>query len=322
MPPSGLNATLVYTALMWPRGDVLIRDFDDKAWVRTVYFIDKGTCTPFVGAGASADKLPLAGDLAASLAHEYNFPFDDDRDLARVTQFAAIHEEDRQYVKQRVVDNMFAGVQSPDFRAHDEPYALLADLKLPIYITTNYDDFMYEALADRGRAPLRAICPWYTEDRSEIRQATALFREKTGFNPDSTRPIVYHLHGHRSVPESLVLTEDDYIDFLVRMSGDPGLLPPVIQSSLTSKMLLFVGYSLADWTFRVIFRGLLSTRPPLASRSHVSVQLPPPAHGPGDERPLRIQEYLDSYFKQQHIWICWEDARAFSAELRRRWEAR
>ena len=124
------------------------------------------------------------------------------------------------------------------------------------------------------------------------------------------------------MPESLVLTEDDYIDFLVRMSGDPGLLPPVIQSSLTSKMLLFVGYSLADWTFRVIFRGLLSTRPPQATHSHVSVQLPPPVHGSGDERPLRIQEYLDSYFERQNIWICWEDARAFSAELRRRWEAR
>jgi SIR2-like domain len=301
---------------------VLTRDFDDNAWNRTVYFIDKGTCTPFVGAGASADKLPLAGELAASIARDNNFPFDDDRDLARVTQFAAIRGGSRQYVKQQVVDNMFASVQLPDFRAHDEPYAVLADLKLPIYITTNYDDFMYEALADRGRAPVRAICPWYTKDRTEIRQATALFRENTGFNPDSTRPIVYHLHGHRSVPESLVLTEDDYIDFLVRVSGDPKLLPPVIQSSLTSKMLLFVGYSLADWTFRVIFRGLLSTRPPGSTHAHVSVQLPPSAHGPGDERPLRIQEYLDRYFEQQNIWICWEDARAFSAELRRRWEDR
>ena len=61
-----------------------------------------------------------------------------------------------------------------------------------------------------------------------------------------------------------MLTEDDYIDFLVRVSGDPNLLPPVIQEALASKMLLFVGFSLADWTFRVIFGGLLSARPPLA----------------------------------------------------------
>jgi hypothetical protein len=213
-------------------------------------------------------------------------------------------------------------VQLPDFRAQDQPHALLADLRLPIYITTNYDDFMYQALLDRGRAPQRAICPWYTKNQAEIREATALFRKDAGYNPESMRPIVYHLHGHYTIPESLVVTEDDYIDFLVRLSGDPGLLPPVIQSALMSKMLLFVGYGLADWTFRVIFRGLLSTRPPWAGHSHVSVQLPPSSSGALDERPARIQEYLGRYFGEQNISICWKAARDFSAELRRRWDER
>jgi hypothetical protein len=300
----------------------LIRTFDDNAWRRTVYEIAKGACTPFIGAGASADHLPLASQLAATLAKEYNFPFDNHGDLAHVSQFAAVSEGSRQFVKQRLADDMFAEVQNPDFRVPDQPHALLADLRLPVYITTNYDDFMYEALADRGRAPQRAICPWYTSDRSEVEEATALFRRDGGYNPDSTRPIVYHLHGHYSIPESLVLTEDDYIDFLVRVSADPGLLPPVIRKSLTSNMLLFVGYRLADWTFRVIFRGLLSTRAPFSGHSHVSVQHPPLPEGPDDERPLRIQEYLGRYFEQQNICICWKTARDFSAELRRRWEVR
>ena len=300
----------------------MIREFDDNAWKRTVYLIAKDKCTPFIGAGASAEHLPVAGALAAVLAKDYGFPFDNDRDLARVTQFAAVREGSRQYIKERLADEMFANVSLPDFRALDEPYALLADLHLPVYITTNYDDLMYEALKDRGRAPLRAICPWYTTDRTEVEEATALFREAAGYNPDSNRPIIYHLHGHHDTPESLVLTEDDYIDFLVRISADPELLPAIIQKSLSSKMLLFVGYSLEDWTFRVIFRGLLSARPPLAGHSHVSVQLPPLAENPEDERPHRMQEYLDRYFERQNISICWETARAFSAELRRRWETR
>lgn len=300
----------------------MIRAFDEGAWRRTVYEIAKGACTPFIGAGASADYLPLASSLAAALAKEYYFPFDDHADLAHVSQFAAVSEGSRQFVKQRLADDMFTDGHLPDFRAPDQPHALLADLRLPIYITTNYDDFMYKALADRGRAPQRAICPWYTSDRNEIEEATSLFRQDAGYNPDSARPIVYHLHGHYSIPESLVVTEDDYIDFLVRVSADPGLLPPVIRRSLTSKMLLFVGYRLADWTFRVIFRGLLSTRPPFSGHSHVSVQLPPSAEGPADERPLRIQEYMSKYFEQQNIFICWQTAREFSAELRRRWEAR
>jgi hypothetical protein len=300
----------------------VIRAFDDNAWQQTVFLIAKNKCTPFVGAGASAEHLPIAGDLAAALAAEYDFPFDDDRDLARVSQFAAVREGNRQYIKERLADDMFASVSLPDFRVPDEPHALLADLRLPVYVTTNYDDLMYEALADRGRAPQRAICPWYTTDRAEVEEATILFRKAAGYNPDSDRPIVYHLHGHHSKPESLVLTEDDYIEFLVRVSADPKLLPAVIQRSLSSKMLLFVGYSLEDWTFRVIFRGLLSTRPPLAGHSHVSVQLPPLAERSDDERPIRMQEYLDRYFAQQNISICWETARAFSAELRRRWETR
>lgn len=299
----------------------LLRVFDEEAWKRTVYWIKVRRCTPFIGAGASAEHVPVAGDLAEALAREYRYPFDDARDLARVSQFAAVEAGDRQYVKQKFTDDMFTNISVPDFRAPDEPYGLLADLKLPVYLTTNYDDFMYQALEDRGRKPLRAICPWYTTDEWEVEQATSLFQEAAGYDPDNARPIVYHLHGHHSTPESLVLTEDDYIDFLVRVSGDPKLLPPVIRQSLASQMLLFIGYSLADWTFRVIFRGLLSARPTLAQVAHVSVQLPPSARDTADDRPLRVQEYLESYFAEQRISICWKTAREFSDELRRKWEA-
>lgn len=298
----------------------MIRVFDDDAWKRTVYLIRTGECTPFIGAGASADHVPVAGDLAEALAREYRFPFDENRDLARVAQFAAIREGSRMYVKKRFADDLLAGSPRPDYRDPEDPHALLADLRLPVYVTTNYDDFMYEALESRGRLPHRAICPWYTSDPKEVAEANGLFREAVGYNPDRASPIVYHLHGHPSVPESLVLTEDDYIDFLVRVSADPGLLPPVIKESLRSRMLLFIGYSLADWTFRVIFRGLLKARPLNSGYPHVSVQLPPLPQGSDDDR-IRAQEYLDRYFEMQSISICWKTAREFSAELRRRWEA-
>ncbi len=298
----------------------MLRAFDEDAWKRTVYLIRSGQCTPFIGAGASAEYVPLAGDLAEVLADEYGFPYDEHRDLARVAQYAAIREGSRMYIKKRLADDIFAGLPRPDFSAPDESHALLADLCLPVYVTTNYDDFMYEALESRGRLPQRAICPWYTNNVQEVAEATSLFRDAAGYNPDPARPIVYHLHGHPSVPESLVLTEDDYIDFLVRVSANPDLLPPVITKSLRSRMLLFIGYSLTDWTFRVIFRGLLSARPLHTSYPHVSVQMPPLSNDGDDNRSARIQEYLDRYFEMQSISICWRTAREFTAELRRRWE--
>lgn len=57
----------------------------------------------------------------------------------------------------------------------------------------------------------------------------------------------------------------------------------------------------------------------------MSVQLPPSAKeakDAADDRPLREQEYLDKYFAEQRISICWMTARAFSKELRRRGAAR
>jgi hypothetical protein len=301
----------------------LLRVFDEEAWEETVTFIRARRCTPFIGAGASAEYVPVAGRLARHLAREYRYPFADARDLARVTQFAAVRRGNRQFVKQTFVDTVFTNLPVADFQARDEPHGLLADLGLPVYITTNYDDFMHDALKDRKCKPQRVICPWYTTDDREIERQNSLFKEDAGYNPEEKQPIVYHLHGHHSNPDSLVLTEDDYIEFLVRVSSDPNLLPPKIQEALANQMLLFVGYSLADWTFRVIFGGLLSARPPLARHKHVSVQLPPPrAKKPEDDRPLRIQEYLDKYFEEQRISICWKTAREFSAELRRRLDAR
>ena len=300
----------------------MLRVFDEGAWERALSKIREGRCTPFIGAGASAEYVPVAGDLAAAIATKYRFPFDDNRDLARVTQYATVCEGgDRQFVKQRFCRDVFEHVAQPHYDVQDEPHAVLADLGLPIYITTNYDDFMFDALAYRGRLPQRAICPWYTTDRAEIAEATKLFEETAGYNPDSGQPIVYHLHGHHSIPESMVLTEDDYIEFLVRISSED-LLPPVIKSALRSRMLLFVGFSLADWTFRVIFQGLLSARSSLGGHTHVSVQLPPQAGYPDDERPPRIQDYLDRYFAERRISVCWKTAREFSAELRSRWESR
>ena len=86
----------------------MLRIFDEDAWKRTVYLIAHEQCTPFIGAGASAEHVPLAGDIAATLAREYSFPFSDHRDLAHVTQFAAVQEGSRQYIKQRFADDMFA----------------------------------------------------------------------------------------------------------------------------------------------------------------------------------------------------------------------
>lgn len=290
----------------------------DRVWQDIIGAIEADQCTPFIGAGASAARFQVGAGLADVLAQKHEYPMEDHDDLARVTQYVSIHKVSTPLLK-REVAQLFSGAPS-DFRDHDDPHGVLADLPLSVYVTTNYDDLMCQALLSRSRQPLRAVCPWYTQDSTKLLEARKPFRQPERVRPNA--PIVYHLHGHQSVPESLVLTEDDYIEFLVQASKNKNLLPPPIREALSSRLLLFIGYSLNDWTFRVLFRGLLAVQPSYAQYSHLSVQLPPTRKGTPEEEQDRIKEYLDEYFSKQNISVFWGTANDFAQQLRDRWNAR
>jgi hypothetical protein len=210
----------------------------------------------------------------------------------------------------------FQGKGPPDFSQPNEPHALLADLNLPIYITTNYDDFMVQALGSRKREPVREFCRW--NNFPEVTgQKSAL---RPGYKPRPAQPLVYHLHGHLDVPQSMVLTEGDYLDFLIRLSGrQDHLLPPAILQALAGTALLFVGYSLTDYNFRVIFRGLVGSLGASLGYLGIAVQLPPGNLDAVAQEPAR--SYLGKYFAQMpqiNVRIYWGSAREFAIELRER----
>jgi hypothetical protein len=87
---------------------------------------------------------------------------------------------------------------------------------------------------------------------------------------------VYHVFGVFGVPESLVLTEDDFLDFLIATSTYK-LMPAVVRGSLTDSALIFLGFRLDDWTFRVLFRMIMNLEGSAGMRkySHVGVQVDP-----------------------------------------------
>ena len=183
----------------------------DDDWHALMLRIRDGRCTPFLGAGACVPALPLGGDLAEEWADEYGYPMDDRRDLARVTQFMAVRFKDQMFPKDRMRERI-QDLPGPDFAREDEPHAALADLPLPVYITTNYDAFMVEALRDRKRVPAQEICRWNTSPA--VTAARGVLASKK-FVPTPQNPVVFHLHGRLDIRESMVLTENDYLDFLV-----------------------------------------------------------------------------------------------------------
>ncbi len=289
---------------------------DESDWLRLIDQLANGDCTPFLGAGACYGVLPTGPAMSRDWATECDYPFNDHEDLPRVMQYAAFLRRDPTYVKQLVCREL-AAVDPPDFAAPTEPHAMLAEFPLPVFLTTNYDDFLTKALRMAGKRPRAAICRWY--DSPSRRPGPGSEYDVT----DASHPLVYHLHGNWSEPRSLVLTQRDYLEFLVNVSvargdGSRRLLPPPVLTALTNKPLLFIGYSLQDWTFLVLFVGLLRNIPDIHQRRSISVQLPPPVSGGTADAEARAKTYLQSYLEDWRISIFWGTAAAFCAELRAR----
>jgi hypothetical protein len=274
--------------------------FNDTSWTMLLERASDGDVTPFIGAGISPH--PQAGAIAKGWAKEFHYPeIFDPTNLAQVSQYLSV-DHDGMWPKQRLL-KQFAITPAPDFQNPYEPHRLLADLRCAMYVTTNYDSFMSDALRSCGRDPLRLTCRW----NDWVAKGT------TPKPPTVANPWVFHLHGADTEPQSMVLTEDDYVDFLVRSQRDQNVIPHQVKRALSATSLLFMGYSLSDWTFRVLFRGIVVSLPNSLQQRHVAVQL-----ARGD---LAAQAYLSKYFAGMKVDVFWGDAREFVTEFRQRWEA-
>jgi hypothetical protein len=296
--------------------DPAVSMLSESDWAVLVARIKSGQCTPFLGAGMSSEKIPLGSDIAKKLAAfnpDFDYPLPDKGDLIKVSQYIAL-TVDAATPKELVAD-IIKKAGYPDFDKPDEPHMALASLPLPLYITTNYDDFMYQALKwTQAKTPQIFINRWNESDQAfkVAKEAAASNDSTTDIAATELQPAVYYFHGHKDHLDTMVLTEDDYLDFLVRISRDQALIPPRIQQAIGGTSLLFIGYSLNDTNFRVIFRGLVEQQKSTKKIS-VTVQIRP-------DEP-RVVNYLTKYFGASGIRVYWGTAREFVNELKKRWDA-
>ena len=70
--------------------------------------------------------------------------------------------------------------------------------------------------------------------------------------------MLFKMHGDIENPQTIVITDEDYINFIVRMREvhETSPVPRKIQSSLMEQPTLFVGYSLRDYNLRVLLKML------------------------------------------------------------------
>ncbi|HEX6861233.1 MAG TPA: SIR2 family protein, partial [Thermoanaerobaculia bacterium] len=312
-------------------------------WTTLLDNVADGECTPILGPGVTRRLLPSPADLARALAARYGYPFPDGDNLPRVAQFVGTLDplRLRKEVLRLLADGfrrwhgLPADPRNPrglsqalrDARwpelsrqtAEVEIHHQLADLGLPLYLTTNFDSFMTLALEARGRKPRREALPW--RNGAGTAGPAGPHRDLDP-PPTPEEPAVLHLFGTDEDPLSLVLSEDDHLDYLARISRDHEyILPAGVAAALARTTLLLLGYHLHDLDLKILLRGLLSHLDATQwRRLHVAVQVDARADEQGAFE--EVKRYLESYFGDSQIDVYWGSTRQFVADLHARWRER
>ena len=121
----------------------------------------------------------------------------------------------------------------------------LARCPFSVVLTTCHDDLFEQALVENRKIPSRY---WY-HYRGEPRDN----KELAG-TPDPTNPALYHLFGAVDEPNSLVLTENDLLDFVIRVVSGRPKLPDSLRSALRNKTFIFFGFGIRHWYLRVLLK--------------------------------------------------------------------
>jgi hypothetical protein len=315
-----------------------------EQWRSLLQYIRHDKVTPVIGPGLTETLLGSRREVAYRWAETFGFPMapQDRDDLPQVAQFLAVHHGrmfPRLELETRLKDEIrerYGDVLPEELRAAplDElvsaavkavntsqgtptPHQVLAQLPLSTYLTTEYSRRLGDALEAVERQPQVEMCPW----NRRLRWPASIFDDQEAdYRPTIERPLVYHLFGRLSEPASVVLTEDDYFDFLIGVTKENEMIPGFLRRKLTDSALLFLGFRMDEWDFRVLFRAIMNRESTalLDDYAHVAVQIDPEEGGILD--PERARRYLESFFQQSNVSIYWGSAEDFILELHKRWQ--
>lgn len=181
-------------------------------------------------------------------------------------------------------------------------YQDLAAIPFNLIINTSYDNLFVESLKSHGKKFQTDYYNYRGSSRGNVSAFTA------------SEPLVYNLYGSIADNKSLVLSEDDMLDFLVNIIKNQPKLPPKILASLADKdkSFLFIGFGFVNknWYFRILLHVLKAANK--NGRSFALDELNPP----GDmEAPAIV------FFREQfRIEFIKTDIKTFVKTLRDRVE--
>lgn len=312
-------------------------------WPALISYIKNKKCTAIIGPGLFEPLFGSLSDIAQRWSEEFRYPLapTDRESLPRVAQYLTINQSPdfpyqhyteflRKEIVQRYRGDLPArllehlGEANPDElieaigvkrreRTSDDAYKLLAQLPIEVFITTNLNSMLESALREAQKEPQVILSPWneYTEER--------IVQLDPNYKPSKDQPLVYYLFGRLAEPDSVVLTEDSYFDFLLGISRNNDLIPEYLKDILSASSLLFIGFKMDEWNFRVLFRSIINKQTERARRYvHIAAQVEPEEGRTID--PDAARGYLEDYFNDSaKINLYWGSAEEFVRELWKQW---
>ena len=317
-------------------------DRGKEVWRRLVKPVKRGKVVPIIGPRLLETACGTSHETATRLAGIHHYPFASHEwdDLPRVTEYMSVKESRYNVIQtyqEQLLHNLIEqhrgwlppadlppenknprlGKLLTQVGDHlrtnpNDPHRILSELGAAVYVTTNFDPLLERALKAGDRAPQQVLSRW--------RHGTAPLPadEESIAVPTARAPLVYHVFGAfgADTDDGLVLTEDDHFDYLIA-TASAKLMPAEVESALVDNSLLFLGFRLTDWHFRVLFRLMMSLpgRERLKQYCHVAVQLDPDMQTQAAVEEAKA--YLAAYFgKEANIDIYWGSSEEFLTALR------
>jgi hypothetical protein len=237
----------------------------------------EGSVVPFLGSGASvigrpaqqswdpvtASFLPSGVELAHYLANETEYPSNDVYDRNDLAKVSSYFEDVGGRVKLR---KTLHAVFSKSYQFGPLHQFLASVPSHLVIVSTNYDIMLEQAFQAAGK-PYDLVV--YPADRDDLGNAV-LWWQHGAPEPKVEAPneldidlkkttVIFKMHGTVSEDvnylDNYVITEEDYVEFLSRMTTNSAI-PSLFINYFMQKSFLFLGYSLRDWNLRVVLKNL------------------------------------------------------------------
>jgi len=289
-----------------------LSEWKDDNWDSLIYAIRHKNCILLLGPQVAIEErdgepvrcsVVLAKELAASLGPEKIASWKiDPGNLAQVGQYYVMDKGKGRMDLESKIEHFYLKRKELTTPTHRK----LAELPFALIISSTPDSMFYQALLENGNKHPHV-------ESYNFRGGTEQHVVAAG---SEESPLLFYLCGTIDDPSSVVVSENDLIDFLAAVISKNPPLPSNILSELQSrnKSLLFLGFGFHNWYLRVLLH-VLQLHPKESTSFALEQFAPVPA---ADQFQNEVIFFQESDYK---LKICDSKVDEFVEELSERYLA-